>query len=1781
MTKQENTITNNSNYKNIKKSIYTSYSKLSEVKLITIGLASSERIKQWAEKTLPNGKVLGEVTNANTLHHKTFKPQKGGLFCERIFGPLKDFECACGKSFKIKKEKFLNKQNLNSILRSSDIKMNETDNLDQAKNFKLLNKSILGQDSFGRGSSLSRNFCNNCEVEYTWSVMRRYQLGYIKLISPVTHVWYLKGNPSYLSILLDMKKRHLENVAYCSETLTLENGLKGGVILSKSSDIVSSWKKLKIKINKFSQQSLEKEKDYNNNNNINNNLKISSSFGNQINLNDKSILKNDSINPYFEMISTDNLDEATINQQVSTNQSTKNKEIKTFVTDIGSSFKSTINIHRPQEGGDSRGFVLRVSETTNSTSETIDHASEHFTINTQTYLNNINPNRTLLIKIKKRQNLKDVKKYEFWKQFYDSDSYVMIPTKHVDNDSKDLQALGIIPPNCIYSIFNNTYPSKVKLKKVLKKYSRTIKSRLENLKHLSFLINEAKYFKLKIINPDYMVTGDHVAGSMKKKLDNGNRFEKFPIKQILKKVSISSYILLTINIFSQNIINKNINDIIWKKLLQEAFMKSIIKANSFLVKLNSSLYTKKILSFIKNNYLSTLFTDLNNSFTSFLSGSLFGASFPAAGKEVQQEKRERKEAPQVKDLTIKPQFNFKNNQKIKNNIFQKSLIFYHPAPASDESSFPAMTDHLHSEERGLFMQPEGKQLYEKKKFKKLKQKIYKIIKPYVFSNLNSLINTDNIINNSVTNEHRAALMLKKYQESKETLSTDLFKQKSQNKLLAPSSDHMIHYSTNFWSIELYTLSNFSLSLSNFLISNFLLDKLFNTQVVNDKFSNFKKDREIISIKKNLNLNLYLQTTIKILSSNYFKILLENKAFKNIFWLKALKFKKFFKPLCASFPAAGKEVLQQEKRHQLQGRWHGNIPCSQTNQNIKIKQTKFFENNKKINLKISSLKILKNSLIKFYFKTKFQFLNKKNLKSIKTENYKITKVKKKKLLDTKTYGKLNNIHFVENIIISKFLKLDWIQVLKEKISNNFTFPSLGAGKIKDQKLNNWASVTAWSSLRGCVVGTDHAGGLSPREMDSHPKQVEGSSTSSSPTMQVTQALKIEQKSFIGRASFPAAGKEVPTAVKTIKKLYNNIYCLSHRERWEGENDWNFLYYYVTVQNFAEPTDTYEQSGFSSAKIIQNYKIRFENVSKINFSNSSLFSMSSQHLLQNKSLSASQNINKINNNTLFSGPGIIQLLLSEFNFFEIKKIDKQNRILLYQLNKQILKLKKRIFNRTSKKELKEAYKKRDLLVRRTKLVRKLFIKESKPQDMILSVLPVLPPDLRPIVKMGNQIAASDLNRLYQRVIYRNDRLKKFLKDPATSNSYEMKYAQRLLQEAVDNLIQNGKSGVATEKDSRGRALKSLSDILKGKQGRFRQYLLGKRVDYSGRSVIVVGPKLKLHECGLPKDMALELYLPFLLKRILNDKLSRTVVGAKMLIKTNPPLVWELLREIMQACPVLLNRAPTLHRLGIQAFQPKLIDGKAILLHPLVCSAFNADFDGDQMAVHVPITVEARAEAWKLMLSRNSILAPATGDPLAIPSQDMVLGCYYLTTSLLNSSNKKMNTENLDSSVAESAFQISEKTKYSLTSPAAWNVPTLATMQSESSISLKVDPLVLYDKKSKHIVKNNNIESAFSVPYVAERLNGFYFSKVNEVIKAYELKKIKLHDNIWLKQNPQILIDNGSDQEEPIELRLELYGNWKEIYHKSHKRYNSKNICLINFILTTPGKIIFNLAIQKALT
>ena len=332
----------------------------------------------------------------------------------------------------------------------------------------------------------------------------------------------------------------------------------------------------------------------------------------------------------------------------------------------------------------------------------------------------------------------------------------------------------------------------------------------------------------------------------------------------------------------------------------------------------------------------------------------------------------------------------------------------------------------------------------------------------------------------------------------------------------------------------------------------------------------------------------------------------------------------------------------------------------------------------------------------------------------------------------------------------------------------------------------------------------------------------------------------------------------------------------------------------------------------------------------------------------------------------------------------------------LNQELIKLREEIASTNSETKLKR-------LSKRIKLVESFLESGNRPEWMVMTVLPVLPPDLRPLVPLdGGRFATSDLNDLYRRVINRNNRLRRLLE--LNAPDIIVRNEKRMLQESVDALMDNGRRGRAITGTNK-RPLKSLADMIKGKQGRFRQNLLGKRVDYSGRSVIVVGPTLRLHQCGLPKKMALELFKPFIFSKLQRRGLATTIKAAKKLVEREEAQVWDILEEVIREHPVMLNRAPTLHRLGIQAFEPVLIEGKAIQLHPLVCTAFNADFDGDQMAVHVPLSLEAQLEARALMMSTNNILSPANGDPIIVPTQDVVLGLYYMTRELVNAKGEGM--------------------------------------------------------------------------------------------------------------------------------------------------------------------------------
>nr|YP_009707984.1 RNA polymerase beta [Ardisia solanacea]QEV84095.1 RNA polymerase beta [Ardisia solanacea] len=431
-------------------------------------------------------------------------------------------------------------------------------------------------------------------------------------------------------------------------------------------------------------------------------------------------------------------------------------------------------------------------------------------------------------------------------------------------------------------------------------------------------------------------------------------------------------------------------------------------------------------------------------------------------------------------------------------------------------------------------------------------------------------------------------------------------------------------------------------------------------------------------------------------------------------------------------------------------------------------------------------------------------------------------------------------------------------------------------------------------------------------------------------------------------------------------------------------------------------------------------------------------------------------------------------------------------------------------------------KDFLVRRMELAKHFIRTNIEPQWMVLCLLPVLPPELRPIIQIdGGKLMSSDINELYRRVIYRNNTLTDLLTTSRSTPGELVMCQEKLVQEAVDTLLDNGIRGQPM-RDGHNKVYKSFSDVIEGKEGRFRETLLGKRVDYSGRSVIVVGPSLSLYRCGLPREIAIELFQTFVIRGLIRQHLASNIGVAKSKIREKEPIVWQILQEVMQGHPVLLNRAPTLHRLGIQAFQPILVEGRVICLHPLVCKGFNADFDGDQMAVHVPLSLEAQAEARLLMFSHINLLSPAIGDPISVPTQDMLMGLYILTSG------------------------------------------------NRQGISVnRYNPYNRKNYKTERIYENNWKYTKEKEPL---------FCNSYEAIGAYRQKRINFDSPLWLRWRlDQRII---SSKEAPVGVHYESLGTYYEIYgHYLIVRSIKKEI-LYTYIRTTVGHISLYREIEEAI-
>nr|YP_009141276.1 RNA polymerase beta [Lathyrus clymenum]AIL55801.1 RNA polymerase beta [Lathyrus clymenum] len=445
-------------------------------------------------------------------------------------------------------------------------------------------------------------------------------------------------------------------------------------------------------------------------------------------------------------------------------------------------------------------------------------------------------------------------------------------------------------------------------------------------------------------------------------------------------------------------------------------------------------------------------------------------------------------------------------------------------------------------------------------------------------------------------------------------------------------------------------------------------------------------------------------------------------------------------------------------------------------------------------------------------------------------------------------------------------------------------------------------------------------------------------------------------------------------------------------------------------------------------------------------------------------------------------------------------------------------------TDKWEDRKVRRRKNFLVRRMELAKHFLRTNIEPEWMVLCLLPVLPPELRPIIQIdGGKLMSSDINELYRRVIYRNNTLIHLLTTSSAPRELVM-CQEKLVQEAVDTLLDNGIRGQPM-RDGHNQVYKSFSDIIEGKEGRFRETLLGKRVDYSGRSVIVVGPLLSLHRCGLPPEIAIELFQTFLIRGLIRNHFASNIGVAKSQIREKEPIVWEILQEVMRGHPVLLNRAPTLHRLGIQAFQPILVEGRAICLHPLVCKGFNADFDGDQMAVHVPLSLEAQAEARLLMFSHMNLLSPAIGDPISVPTQDMLIGLYVLT-----SGNRRGICAN------------------------RYNSFNCRNSQNEK-------------------MSNNNFKN---LKYMKNKEP--FFCNSYDAIGAYRQKRINFDSPFWLRWRIDQCI--MSSREVPIEVHYESFGTYYEIYGDYLVIRSIKKEIRCIYIRTTIGHISFYREIEEAI-
>lgn len=1330
MTRLSNmTLSNRKDYNPEHLTPYEDQDARDQLKRLSIRIASPKIIRKWGRRRSPLGETIGQVLNGKTLNYKTLKPETGGLFCQRIFGPVNDFQCACGK-------------------KSYD------------------------------------TVCPICGVEFISSQSRRHKMGWIELALPVTHLWYLKGSISYISILLNLRKKDLESIAYCSKTLS------------------SSTKSYLHKLNEKNLYRLFAT------NNCHLPYDKNWSPGQRGTLFQSNWIRFISAKSNFSHLSS--IDSPQVSSSMWRNLNLSKKQYNCLVTsekNLGLRPQFSTNNSKPVQ----KVINSEVKQAKFKTNRRFCHSLNHFK---KFYYSQINL----------EPKISDVK------------GLGLKRNQPLDNNSNcTFKLIGshVVPDSSFQhgnSWFTwNQMPLKSTFLLPLKKqngFMRCLNRRLETdwARNKSNLLKKQNGFKctanLFFISPRFSFLQHHCKQLTIKPLINfkGQTF-RFNRNIGPKKAKNSVQILHHIKKPTNSLLSYQTN------LKTDCFVNSP-EQNCFVINLfQHVLLDDRCLNKSQNQsvWFNKHNIDKKTSQRSKVIRTLTGLTYPP-------------HTLQLRKLRLDPLINiFRPKQNFSGTIFRQSYKVWIETRKNMEPVFDKDTSVSSN-----LPYPNYETFFEQVR---LKNRQFSYCKKLRQNPLGTELQLQILSTTSPSYRKALIVSIAKHWVKKSVALTY-----EKEKFNFSELRIVFHLGLSVWILDQELLTD----LTGYLGVYCLLHQLNLASKV-DQFKNS-------SILSFFNLDFNWQSPFMSQSFNQFEMV-------------------------------------SAKPH---------VSISKKKSIIIEKSTGYKQ--------------------RFSLKNKIEFFTNDRM----PKTFKVVPCASNEHVSNgeKDQNFLSNSHFQQPENSYRKLPRACHKIVP---ANNFRLPR------QQMTLND------------------------------------------SPNY---EKPKLDNFIFHLEKYFTHLSKK--------GNLVNNYYVIPRTFIWKSEPDWKLFLSYMT----ANPKDC--------DMILPSYLKR-----SICFDSPLTGSGAISDLLR---LFTNGETSLKTKPVTFRNP-IIKQNLDQIHQ-HIKQLD-----LKINLDEEFFKYLGFLdpdpsdpgyseYSRKLQERLRQLIKRRSLRIqyfRRIKFLISFEYWHNKPHWMVLKVLPVLPPDLRPILALDSkQIAVSDLNKLYQTVMFRNQRIKKLSansmcsSDTSLTFSEQMLYSQRLLQEAVDALIENGKGNTSPITASNNRSLKSLADMIKGKTGRFRQNLLGKRVDYSGRSVIVVGPKLKIHQCGLPKEMALELFQSFLIRQLLIKKLTKTFLGAKIWIKKHPVMVTKMLRQVVKHRPILLNRAPTLHRLGIQAFQPKLISGKAILLHPLVCAAFNADFDGDQMAVHVPLSHEACAEAWKLMVSRNHLLSTATGQPNMVPTQDMVLGCYYLTVT-----------------------------------------------------------------------------------------------------------------------------------------------------------------------------------------